>query len=132
MISHITIMPKTTGYVAMVAYERPEPSQEFAYSDLDDLVNGLIRLLGPVPVSDPLQELRKDVVLNEDDDGWRVWEGGPRDRPPGLSDTDIVEVRLGGGEDYHLGIPQPVTIWAWQWRHNGTKDDIIAYRVVKP
>jgi hypothetical protein len=139
-IQHMNLTPKTSGYVLTVHYERGTPPQEFAYSDLDDLLNGLTRLLGPiVPVvlgmdSEPVMSLHRSdgtVEALDPDDGWRVWEGEPRQCPPGVADTDMVEVRL-ADPDMSAGKPQPGNRWNWRWRHGGKRDDIIAYRVVKP
>jgi hypothetical protein len=145
-IQHMNLTPKTSGYLLTVHYERGTPPQEFAYSDLDDLLNGLTRLLGPIvpvvlgmdlaePGSDrSMMSLHRSdgtVEALDPDDGWRVWEGEPRQCPPGVDDTDIVEVRL-ADPDLTTGRTQPANRWCWRWRYHGQRDDIIAYRVVKP
>lgn len=137
-IQHMNLTPKTSGYLLTVNYERGTPSQEFAYSDLDDLLNGLTRLLGPiVPVvlgSDPVMSLHHSdgtVEALDPDDGWRVWEGESRDCPPGVADTDMVEVRL-ADPNILPSSPGKALNWNWRWRYHGQRDDIVAYRVVKP
>lgn len=146
-IQYMNLTPKTSGYVLTVNYERGTPPQEFAYSDLDDLLNGLTRLLGPIvpvvlgmdlaePGSDrSMMSLHRSdgtVEALDPDDGWRVWENPEQRRiPPGVADTDMVEVRL-ADPNILPSSPGKALNWNWRWRYHGQRDDIVAYRVVKP
>jgi hypothetical protein len=125
MIDYIQIRPKTSGFLVLVNHERPTPMEEFAYSDLDDLINGLIRLLGPI---EPVVLTQTETV--EDDAGWRVWEGWSKGSvyPSGVSAADIVDVRFRGQHtpDYTARASGLV------WTHGDRDSDIIAYRVVRP
>lgn len=150
-IKYMQITPKTSGFLVDVNYDRPEPSQEFAYSDLDGLINGLIRLLGPVqpvtigvdlaaPGSDIGCEHiqrpdgtssttwvdRSGFVETLDDDGWRVWEGSSRP-PPGLKDSDTVEVKFRDMPNW----TGPASQLLWGYNDHRRRSDIVAYRVVR-
>jgi hypothetical protein len=124
MIDYIQIRPKTSGFLVLVNHERPTPMEEFAYSDLDDLINGLIRLLGPI---EPVVLTQTETV---EDDGWRVWSGelNGRDYPPGLGPDDVVEYKMLGSGNFTDKVRARDVRWSWK----PDTSDITHYRVVRP
>lgn len=84
-----------------------------AYGD-NPMVRGLAR--------DELARLRQQEA-NASSDGWIAWVGG--DHPP-VNPGWIVEVKLRG-----LNGLDPALASGLRWRHEGSKSDIIAYRIVE-
>lgn len=63
-----------------------------------------------------------------DADGWIPWAGG--DCPPLVDPDVLVEVKLRSGEEFIGNEAQYAD--EWEWDHDDSPRDIIAYRVVKP
>jgi hypothetical protein len=135
MIDYIQIRPKTSGFLVLVNHERPTPMEEFAYSDLDDLINGLIRLLGPI----------EPVVLGVDassetveEDDWCEWDGELRtgqEYPPSVKPTDVIQFKMReSSRNFGPGLANTLR---WKWAGSNEPfytpaSDIIAYRIVRP
>lgn len=116
-ISYINISPRTSGFTMAVYHEGALPGDDYAYSNLDDLLDGISDLLEPIK-SPP----------SDEDDGWRVWEGHSKAGakfPPGVFGDDILEYRMRDGTKTFKD-----RAGVLDWSHTGGIVDIIAYRVV--
>lgn len=79
-----------------------------------------------------LEDLQQQLKTKKAD-GWIEWSGGPCPVPVGTP----VDVRYRDGEELY-GLPANGFSPGWRdaqssfWRHDSMKNDIVAYRVVKP
>ena len=97
-----------------------KPYKPYAYCEESE--DGIyVRLADYQKLEAELEQLRQQVAAPADD-GWIEWAGG--ECPTRLCEVIDVRWRAGG----------TMTVIAGEhvWVHDGTFEDIIAYRVVKP
>ena len=74
----------------------------------------------------PDKESREDVLKNDDDTGWKPWNGKGWMGPIGLSGVTPVEVLFKDGMTADACMVKDL-----YWENDGSSSDIIAYRIVK-
>jgi len=79
---------------------------------------------------DFLAEQEPAIQEPKAEDGWIEWKGGKRPVPP----MTEIEVKYGDGQPDGCRTHGTANSWTQGWANNGgnRKNDIVAYRVVKP
>lgn len=153
-IDSLTIKPLASGFLLDIHFEETDDLREHAYSDFEDLINGLTLLLGPNDPRTIIHQMLKDTnctLVEEDggfrivaggtvepldpDDGWREWDGQLKpgqEYPPGVKHDSQMQFRLRQADIQHGPVQANSIRWFWGGNSGYDPDsDVIAYRVVK-